>query len=109
MGMTVQFNTVSLRLTVVKGLCGLPYVMHEAGLQKNVVIAQPKYYTSVGGKIKYNHEYPSQCIRRFAADFKWELPECVSGIAATISCSLTLGRRRKYKFDIFWTVHHLDN
>jgi len=41
MEMTVQFNTVSLPLTVVKGLCGLPYVTYEAGLQNNTVIAQP--------------------------------------------------------------------
>jgi hypothetical protein len=71
----------------------------EAGLQKNFVIAQPKYYTSVWGKNEYNHEYPCQCIRRFGTDFKWERPECLSGIVATLSCSLTQGRRRKCVLD----------
>jgi hypothetical protein len=88
-------NVMRVPMTVMKELCGLPYVMYEAGLQKNFVIAHPKYYTSVWGKNKYNHEYPCQCIRRFGRDFKWERPEYISGIATTPSCSLTQGRRRK--------------
>jgi hypothetical protein len=88
-----------LPLTVVKVLFGLPYVMYEAGLQKKFIITQPKYYTSVRGKNKYNHEYSSQCIRRFGTDFKWERPEYVSDIVATPACLLIQGRRKKCVWD----------